>query len=124
MRCRFRKPQLSSGGGDSWLLTAHLFPKGSSFENMEVYSSEILQSSSRSSLGLSFSGPVLFVLSFDCFEVLVVLLEIRVLLKSDKELSLLGLAVLLTLHGDGLGLDLLELSVLVSIKSVLDRHIK
>lgn len=89
-----------------------------------MYSSEILQSSSRSSLGLSFSGLVLFVLSFDCFEVLVVLLEILVLLKSDKELSLLGLAVLLTLHGDGLGLDLLELSVLVSIKSVLDRHIK
>lgn len=45
------------------------------------------------------------------------------LLESDKELSLLGLTVLFTLHGDGLGLDLLELSVLVSIKSVLDRHV-
>jgi len=46
-----------------------------------------------------------------------------VLLESDKELSLLGLTVLFTLHGDCLGLDLLELSILVSIKSVLDRHI-
>ena len=38
------------------------------------------------------------------------------LLESDEELSFLGLAFLLTLHGDGLGLDLLELSVIVSIK--------
>ena len=45
------------------------------------------------------------------------------LLESDEELSLLGLTVLFTLHGDCLGLDLLELSILVSIKSVLDRHI-
>lgn len=67
-------------------------------------------------LGLGLSGLVLIVLSSDGLEVLVVLLEILVLGESDEELSLLGLAVLLTLHGDGLGLDLFELSVLVSIK--------
>lgn len=67
-------------------------------------------------LGLGLSGLVLIVLSSDGLEVLVVLLEILVLGESDEELSLLGLAVLLTFHGDGLGLDLLELSVLVSIK--------
>jgi hypothetical protein len=72
----------------------------------------------RSLGGLTLSGLVLIVLSSDCLEVLVVGLEILVLLESDEKLSLLGLAVLLTLHGDGLGLDLNELSVLVSIKYV------
>jgi hypothetical protein len=70
-------------------------------------------------LGLDLSGLVLIVLSSDGLEVLVVLIEILVLGESDEELSLLGLTVLtalLTLHGDGLGLDLFELSVLVSIK--------
>jgi hypothetical protein len=70
-------------------------------------------------LGLDLSGLVLIVLSSDGFEVLVVLVEILVLGESDEELSLLGLTVLtalITLHGDGLGLDLFELSVLVSIK--------
>ena len=69
--------------------------------------------------GLDLSGLVLIVLSSDGLEVLVVLIEILVLGESDEELSLLGLTVLtalLTLHGDGLGLDLFELSVLVSIK--------
>ena len=67
-------------------------------------------------LGLDLSGLVLIVLSSDGLEVLVVLLEILVLGESDEELGFLCLAVLLTLHGDGLGLDLFELSVLVSIK--------
>ena len=40
------------------------------------------------------------------------------LLESDEKLGLLGLTVSVTLgslHGDGLGLDLLEVGVLVSI---------
>ena len=66
-------------------------------------------------LGLSSTGGFL-ILGSDLLEVLVVLLEVGMLLKSDEKLGLLGLTVSLTLHGDGLGLDLLELSVLVSIQ--------
>ncbi len=64
----------------------------------------------------SFSWLVLVVLSSDLFEVVIVLLEISVLLESDKELCLLSLSVLFALHANGLSLDLLELGVLVSIK--------
>jgi hypothetical protein len=66
-------------------------------------------------LGLSSAGGLL-ILGSDLLEVLVVLLEVGMLLKSDEKLGLLCLTVSLTLHGDGLGLDLLELSVLVSIQ--------
>ena len=65
--------------------------------------------------GLLSAGSLL-VLGSDLLEVLVVLLEVGVLLKSDEKLGLLGLTVLLALHSDGLSLDFLELSVLVSIR--------
>ena len=56
----------------------------------------------------------LIVQSLDLFELLVVLSELRVLLQSDEELSLFGLGVSLSLHGDGLGLDLLVDTIVVS----------
>ena len=65
---------------------------------------------------LSTSGLV--ILSSDLLKVLVVLFEVGVLFESDEKLGLLGLAVSVTLrslHGDGLGLDLLEVGILVSI---------
>jgi hypothetical protein len=72
----------------------------------------------RSSLSsLSLLGTLsLLVLSLDLLEVGNVLSEVLVLVESDKELSLLLLAVLFSLHGDGLSLNLLELSVVVSTK--------
>lgn len=62
-------------------------------------------------------GAVLLVLSFDLFELGHVAVEVLVLLESDEELGLLlQLATLsVTLHRDSLGLDLLEVSVVVSI---------
>jgi hypothetical protein len=66
-------------------------------------------------LGL-LGGLALLVGLLDLLEFLVVLFEVIALLESDEELGLLGLTVLLALHGDGLGLDLLEDGVLVSIK--------
>ena len=65
------------------------------------------------SLG-SFLGLVLLVLSLDSLELSNVLVEVLVLLKSDEKLGLLLLTVLLSLHSDGLSLDLLEDSVVVS----------
>ena len=92
------------------------FLKDSDKRIQEVLFKDSSQKRCCSLLGVSLSGSLFLVLSSDGLEVLVVLLEILVLLESDEELSLLGLTVLLALHGDGLGLDLLELSVLVSIQ--------
>ena len=69
-------------------------------------------------LSCSFLGLVLLVLSLDLFEAGNVGIEVSVLLKSDEKLSLLLLTVLLSLHGDGLGLDLLEGGVIVSVKDM------
>ena len=55
------------------------------------------------------------VLSLYLLELLDVGIEVVVLDKSDDELGLLLLAVFFSLHGDCLGLDLKEVSVLVSI---------
>lgn len=60
----------------------------------------------------------LVVLSSDLLEVSVVHLEVLMLDKLDEKLSLLGLAILIALlaiHVDGLGSDVLEHGVLVSI---------
>lgn len=56
--------------------------------------------------------------SLDLFELLIVLSELSVLLQSDKELCLFSLGVSLSLHGDGLSLDLLVDTIVVSIDKV------
>lgn len=71
---------------------------------------------SLSSLGGLLVAECLFVLSLDLLEVGDVLVEIGMLLESDEELGLLLLAILLSIHGDGLGLDLLEDGIVVSIQ--------
>lgn len=67
--------------------------------------------------GLLSTGD-LVVLSSDLLEVLVVLLEVSTLGELNEKLSFLGLAllvILLAVHVDGLGSDLLEQGILVSI---------
>lgn len=72
---------------------------------------------SGSSLSSLFATKSLFVIGLDLFELLDVFVEVSVLLEDDEELSLLGLSVLLSLHGDGLSSDVLEGGVVVSIKN-------
>lgn len=74
---------------------------------------ESLRTEASSFGGLSLLG---LVFGLDLLELSDVLVEVGVLDESDEELSLLLLAILLAFHGDGLGLDLLEGGVVVSIK--------
>jgi hypothetical protein len=67
-------------------------------------------------------GLVLLIFSPDSLELVIVLLEICVLDKSNEKLCFLSLAVLLALHSDSLSLDFLELSVLVSISNMVNSH--
>ena len=71
-------------------------------------------------LGGSGSGVVGLVLLLDLFKLGDVGIEVGVLLKSDKELGLLGAVA----HLNSLGLDLLEGGIVVSKVMVLDRNAK
>lgn len=66
------------------------------------------------SLSDLFGTESLIVQSLDLFELLIVLSKLSVLLQSDEELCLFSLGVSLSLHGDGLGLDLLVDTIVVS----------
>ena len=64
----------------------------------------------------------LLILFFDLLEVGHVLLVVSSSLQGDEELGLLALS-LLALHGDGLGLDLVEISVLISKDKICRKYI-
>lgn len=64
----------------------------------------------------------LLILFLDLLEVGHVLLVVSSSLQGDEELGLLALS-LLPLHGDGLGLDLVEISVLISKDKICRKNI-